>query len=255
MPIRMQCPQCRHLLTVPSKFRGQQVDCPSCRGTFTVDPTSGDESGSHDDLHIELPQGNGLRSGDFPSLHLADSPRPAPVRPVTPVAVSGRKVQFIVQETAETPLKPDKEGRLPELALSDSELHREDEADEKESNPALLVSVLAVSFMLSILLLFADFEASESANMGAKDARTRIAQEYFHNESPEAPLAEYQIYLRRAQRAYARGDLEEEQLWYRRVLNLLHAEPAKSYHTVTGTRDRDERLRDLLSRILHDTSE
>lgn len=254
MPIRLQCPDCRHPLAVPSKFRGQQVDCPKCRAKFTVDATGDEESGTYDALQPEGPIANGSRSGELPSLHLADGPRPVPVRPV-PVAVSSRKVQFIAQETAETPLKPDKEGRLPELALSDSELHREDLAEEKESNPAVLVSVLAVSFMLSLLLLFADFEGGESVNMGADEARDRIAQEYFHNESPQALLADYQLYLRRAQRAHARGDLNEERQWYRRVLNLLHAETAKSYHTVTGTRDRDERLRDLLSRILQDTSE
>lgn len=254
MPIRMHCPQCRHPLAVPSKFLGRQVDCPKCRVTFSVDQSAIDDSGSHEDLLGDDAFANGSRSGELPSLRLADGPRPVPVRPVA-IAASSRKVQFIAQETAETPLKPDKEGRLPELALSDSDLHREEVAEEKESNPAVLVSVLAVSFMLSLLLLFADFEGAESANMGAKEARVRIAQEYFQSESPQAPLAEYQIYLRRAQRAYARGDLDEERLWYRRVLNLLHAEKAKSYYTVTGTRDRDERLRELLSRILQDSSD
>src|SRR5690606_26603756 len=128
-------------------------------------------------------------------------------------------------------------------------------AEEKESNPALLVSVLAVSFMLSLLLLFVEFEDGPTSNLDANDARKAIAANYFQNDSPDAPLADYQLYLRRAQRAYVRGDLDEERTWYRRVLNLLHAESAKSYHTVTGSRDRDEELRNLLSSILQDTSQ
>ena len=250
MPIRMHCPDCRQALAIPSKFRGQRVDCPKCGKPFVVDQGAEDDSGSHDDLLVEGPGTNGVGAAGGGTLRLAETKGAVASRGKGAVSLTSRKVQFITEEPAETQLRLGRDGQLPDLALSDSELHREDEAQEKTSNPALLVSMLAISFMMSLLLLFVEFEGEGAGDLSADRARELVALEFFQEGPAEGKLATYQLYLRRAQQAYAKGDLDAERMWYRRALTLHHAETAKSYDTVTGSRDRDERLQDLLSKIM-----
>ncbi len=253
MPIRMHCPECRQVLAIPSRFRGQQIHCPKCSQSFAVPAVGEESSDSQEEVTLGEDTSNGAHSGEPRSLKLAEGNSPAILRKTgqaPAVAITSRKVQFIAEEPAETSLRLGRDGRLPELALATPEQPQEKEATEKSSNPALLAALLAVSFMMSLLLLFVDFEGSGTDRREAERARAEIARDFFQSASEGAALADYQLYLRRAQQAHAHNDLEQERRWYRRVLDLLHVEKGKGYDTVTGSRERDEQLRRLLGEIL-----
>ncbi len=254
MPIRMQCPECRQVLAIPSRFRGQRVDCPKCSHPFSVAATAEEGSDSREAMDLGESGGNGSHSSEMRSLKLAEGKPAAGVLKATSqapaVVLTSRKVQFITEEPAETALKLNQDGRLPDLALANPEQPLEKGDSEKSSNPALLVGMLAVSFMMSLLLLFVEFDSGAKDHQNADNARAEIARDFFQSHSENQSLADYQLYLRKAQQAYARGDEVQERRWYRRVLDLLHAERGKSYDTVTGSRERDEQLHRLLGKIL-----
>lgn len=82
-------------------------------------------------------------------------------------------------------------------------------------------------------------------------ARRVIEEEFFSNLDSPAPRDRYQIYLRDAQRAYARGDRVTERKLFRQVLDLLRAERGP-FDTITGTPSRDKRLEEQIVILLRE---
>ncbi|MCX7428253.1 MAG: hypothetical protein NTW96_21820, partial [Planctomycetia bacterium] len=58
--------------------------------------------------------------------------------------------------------------------------------------------------------------------------------------------------LREAQRAASRGDRAGERRLYRQVLDLLRAERDRFDKGLTGSRDRDKKLEELISVMLRE---
>jgi hypothetical protein len=76
-------------------------------------------------------------------------------------------------------------------------------------------------------------------------ARRVIEEEYFSSlDSPEV-RDRYQVFLRDAQRAYARGDRVAERKAYGKVLDMLRAEHGP-FDAVTGSPSRDKRLEEQI---------
>lgn len=181
------------------------------------------------------------------------APVPPPIAgtPVGPPAAPSRKVaRFITAEAAQSSLKLSAEGKLPELHLSEAESAASKREKPGGTNRWVLVGMVGLSVVTSILLATVDLSpTSSSQNRAKQTARQVIETEYFANlDSPE-PKDPYQILLRDAQRAYARGDDREERLLYNRVLDLLRAERGP-FDSVTGTRSRDQRLEEQILILL-----
>jgi hypothetical protein len=117
-------------------------------------------------------------------------------------------------------------------------------------NPIVLVGVICMSVALSILGVLWEAPGSGAANDKAA-ARQRIQDEYFSGYANE-PLEPHQEYLREAQRAASRGDRDGERRLYHQVLDLLRAERDRFDKGLTGSRDRDKKLEELISVMLRE---
>lgn len=182
----------------------------------------------------------------------AEGAERSPASLTSPTTSKERKVaRLILTQTAEPTWKLAPDGSLPALHLVEDSGDRPRETIKRQSNPLLLVVVLAASLLTSLALLFVEPEPTARGDARLKEAaRREIAAEYFSNPNPEAPLAEYQRLLREAHWAHSRGDFKREQQLYRRVLMLLYAESGRSYTGLTGSRSRDKRLEELLRILL-----
>ncbi len=179
------------------------------------------------------------------------------------VRVTGT-ARFITAETAKSTLQA-ADGRLPELALQAGESKKRVDVQAASSNPLVMSAAIAFSIIASVVLLLFDFEGGASPSQTKNAARQKIQVKFSQNHNfgcpakdsatakctcdPKPPLLEYQQLLRRAQQAYARGDLDEERLSYRRVLRLLRQEN-KTRYGLTGSESRDDELEELISQVL-----
>ncbi len=162
---------------------------------------------------------------------------------------TNRKVaKFVTDRAGSTLVRLGEDGQLPELQLKESLGSPKAAAQKRrQSNPAVLYAVLAVSILSSIVLLFVDLEGGLSSE-GKAYSRQVIVQEFLGEE--RQALLPYQRLLREASLAHSRGDAAGERDLFRRVLRLLNSEDRNPFTGVTGSLDEDERLRHHLGVLL-----
>lgn len=161
--------------------------------------------------------------------------------------------RFIAAEASKSTLKLAEDGKLPELQLEAGEKKTKREAKTTTVNPLVLFGLIALSVVMSILLVLYEPAAEGTAQQGEKDtARAAIARYFFGDEDfhPEDPLKSYQQLLREANLAHERKDYQRERRLYRKVLDMLRAESEGQKKLLTGDPDRDEELEQLITTIL-----
>ena len=167
--------------------------------------------------------------------------------------------RFITDGPGDPLVKLGEDGHLPELALHESVAGARPEAKAKQSNPALLVAALGVSFGLTMLMLFMD--VGSLGNSEEKKARARAEIVEYYGEEGDS-LKPYQLHLREARLARSRRDYETERQEYRKVLALLRSEAKDKLYKYTGLTGQldyeetssnkmsDKRLEELISILL-----
>ncbi len=169
-------------------------------------------------------------------------PPPAAARP------GGAVARFIPAEAAQSKLKPADDGKLPGLRLHETAGGARQEK-ARGTNPLVLIGLLLLSVVATVVILFSDFQPSDRSSEDDKaNARREIGENYF-SDLGNQPLKPYQVYLRNAQQAHARGATKTEHAMYHKVLKLLRAErlPGES---LTGTLQRDKELEEHLTTLL-----
>jgi len=228
MPVKIDCPRCKTRLQVPSKLANGYVNCPECKGRLWVPR----------DAVVEA----------APAAPLA-SPTSAP-----PAPAPRRKVaRFITAEPSDSTLPLAADGKLPELRLETDDARAKPSAEARSMNPLVLFGVLCLSVAFSMaIVIFARRTSSEpDADLKAQ-ARWKIEQEFFGSGNmDDRNPAPYQILLRDAQRAHARGDFQSEKKCYRKVLDMLRAERGTLEKGLTGSRWRDKQLEEAIVVLLH----
>jgi len=181
-------------------------------------------------------------------------PRPVPMAPAVPAAVPERPkrtARFIAAEAAASAIQPAADGKLPELRLDEGQEIQAAEAKGVTVNPLVLLGVLCLSVVLSVMAVLVDFEDTGGGDSRRKaEARAFVETNYFSGMDKHKPLEPYQIYLREAQQAFARGDRRTERQMYRKVLELLQAERGTFERGLTGSRSNDKALEQRLVILL-----
>ena len=215
MPLKIDCPRCKTRLQIPSKLTGGYVNCPQCKGRVWVEK-------------VRKPA--------------APPPPPTPRKKVA---------RFIAAEAADPTVQLAADGKLPELHIEDDSKEKKPTEAKPMSQMALLGG-LGVAMLLWGTLLFSIMGPVESPHSQEKDeARQRIEREYFGGEAiNEKELKPYQMLLREAQMAHARGDVKMERTDYRKVLGLLHAERRAEEKGLTGSFQKDKTLEGLIVVLL-----
>ncbi|MDA1017538.1 MAG: FHA domain-containing protein [Planctomycetota bacterium] len=161
---------------------------------------------------------------------------------------SNRKTaRFITDQVGDAKVSLGDDGTLPELVLAEANTRRVQERQAKQSNPAVLYIAVAISFLMSIGLMFVDAEPAAGRSETELNKARNAARE-FYRESGTGELKRYQKLLRQAAMAHSRRDRVAEVNAYREVLNLLNSEDNdRSFLGLTGDRESDEQLRDHVS--------
>ena len=189
---------------------------------------------------------------------VADSAKPSAKKRSTKSKRSGKKsakkqrevARFITDNAGDAMVQLGEDGQLPELTLDEGLERGVKEPPGKQSNPLLLYSALAFSFVASLSMLFVDLEPSTNAKTEQLRARRSIAAFYGNDENKLKP---YQILLREARLAYSRSDRTAEHGALRQVLSLLNSEDINRFTGLTGKRERDDQLRHWIAMLLGDT--
>ncbi len=187
------------------------------------------------------------------------APRPTVDGP--PVAPpQARKVARLVSaDTAQSTLKLAADGQLPQLQLQ--EVDKKDKGQGKSRSIPPLVMILAwivsVVLTVAIVIITSDDGSSSATTEKKTEAMANIEKQFFGNP---ARLLPYQRLLREARQAHERKDFKGERQYYKQVLDLLHTElwgssAAQASHNrlekgVTGSRDRDRELEQLILTVL-----
>jgi hypothetical protein len=211
---------------VPNKLVGGYVNCPECKGRLWVSR----------DAAVEP-------SPAAPSASPRSAAPPAPRKKVA---------RFIVAEPSDSTLPLAADGKLPELRLESDAAGSKSSEDAKSMNPLVLFGIVFLSVALSIaIVLLAQTQMNEPNAEEKDNARWRIEQEYFGaGEIDDRNPAPYQVLLRDAHRAHVRGDFQNEEKCYRKVLDMLHAERGTLEKGLTGSRSRDKQLEEAINVLL-----
>ena len=149
------------------------------------------------------------------------------------------------------------DGKYPELALMAGTDSPKTTRKPKESNPALLFTILAASCLSSAGLLLVDFETSTaSSSEDQANSRSQLADFY---GTDSAQLEPYQKLLRRASVEYSQGNRDVERQLLKQVLALLNSVDASAPENLNGLTGRqtgqgkasDQRLKELLQQVLN----
>lgn len=278
--MQVECPQCQQSVTLPDKMAGSAVSCPRCEHRFIAGRVSGGRSAplavppplatapgsaaakpeaSAVSARASAPSappksGNSRAATPKPPLGPenrttaapASSQPPVPAPPAKPQRKSAR---FIPTETASS-LLPVAEGeKLPELHLAEDAAAARPQRQRSGVNPLVLFGLLSMSMVLSLVLAFIDLEPPGTNMEQIARARRVVEEEYFSDLGGPEPTAAYQILLRQAHQAWARGDYRAERQYYREVLELLRAERGE-FDGITGSLARDRRLEEQLVILL-----
>lgn len=283
MPLKFTCPRCKTVLTLPQTVAGSYVKCGHCRGRVWVPESPG--SGGESPAGAGLPPGQpaaavpGVPGGPPPaapaaapgaqaSAPMSQSPGPAPSAPPpapwtaagraiarpSSGGPAGRKARFVSAGTVDSRLQPAADGKLPGLRLQQDEPaeKRKEKSEGSSVHPLVLFCALCLSMLVSITMVVVDFDGPQTEHSREQaQARWTIEREYFSHLDPNEPLVEYQILLRDAHRAYARGDRQAECETYHRVLRLLRAERDR-FAGITGSPSSDRKLEELITVILQE---
>jgi hypothetical protein len=178
---------------------------------------------------------------------------PAANEPGLPVAVPAKRVaRFITADAAQSTLRLAEDGRLPELRLQESGQGKAKPQKGLTVNPLVMLGLLCLSVTASVVLVLIEPAPSGSADSSGKAAaRQVIARHYFSDAESSRPDKPYQLLLREAQMAYARGDYRKERELYQRVLDLLRQERGP-FEGLTGSASRDRELEKHILVLLSD---
>lgn len=164
--------------------------------------------------------------------------------------VPQRKVaKFITTQQGDALVRLGEDGHLPELSLDEAKVRKNAAGqDAPPRNQALIYIAVGLSFFMSLAMIVFDFDSSASTVSSRNTARQELRG--FEGKEGE-PLKDYQRLIREAQRAHSRGDRNAERRAYREVFELLNSEDVlKSINGLTGSHGQDERLKELVSRLL-----
>ncbi len=175
-----------------------------------------------------------------------------------PKKESKRKVaRPITTRGSEAAVQMGADGKFPELALTAGTELKKPVGKPRESNPALLFTILAASCLSSAGLLLIDFETSTvSSSQDQAFTRSQLAAFY---GTDSAQLEPYQKLLRRASIEYSQGNRTVERQLLKQVLALLHSVDASAPENLNGLTGRqfghgkesDQKLEKLLQEILN----
>jgi hypothetical protein len=163
--------------------------------------------------------------------------------------VTGRSGEATVQMGAD--------GKFPQLSLAAGTGPKRKSDQPKESNPALLFTILAASSLCSAALLLVDFDTtSVTSSSDQAFARSRLPA-YYGKDS--ANLGPYQKLLRRAAVEYSQGNRTAERQLLRQVLGLLHSFDASAPENLNGLTGRqtgrgkasDRELEEIIQQVLN----
>ena len=159
--------------------------------------------------------------------------------------------RFLTDTSGDALVQLGEDGTMPELMLeADADKKKTKEKGTKENNPLIMYVAMGLSFLMSLSLLVVDLEPSSSSRQGVSTARQELEDGYYGDESKE--LEPYQRLLREAQFARSRGDQSSEQQAYRRILGMLNSEDKDRYTGLTGSEEKDVRLKELISTLMDD---
>jgi hypothetical protein len=254
MPIELDCPRCKHRLSVPSRKAGDYATCPRCQGRFWVPgPTPGQVPASAPPAGAipmaTPPVKRGASPAATPPIPNPQSPIPISAVEAPPVVALRRTARLVTTETTQSALKPAEDGKLPELQLREFGEAPAQKARSRGMNPLVLFGLLAVSLAATVLLVLMPTDGQDATTLREKQqARGIIQSEYFGGGT--VPLEPYQRWLREAHQAHVRGDAKREQDLYKRVLSLLRVERSGSDQWLTGSPTSDEQLRQQIETLL-----
>ena len=219
---------------------------------------------------VSVPSGVKIHLGGQTEVRVTESP-PAPAlttldpagpsqgeRRRTPRKESKRQVaKPITNRTGEIAVQMGADGKYPELALATGARKSKPAGPAKESNPALLFTILAASCLSSAGLLLIDFETSSvTSSEDQATARWKLA-EFYGTDS--ALLEPYQKLLRQAAVEESQGNRAAERQLLKQVLGLLNSVDASDPSNLNGLTGRqtkqgkrsDQKLRELLQYVLN----
>ncbi|MEM9943847.1 MAG: hypothetical protein AAF939_19960 [Planctomycetota bacterium] len=166
---------------------------------------------------------------------------------LSPKKTSQQTARIIKTESVQPQLTVD--GKLPTLQLKD-DVKPKHEEDSITRNPAFIGVLVCVSLLLSVLMLLIAQPPKDKARQAVENARSAIKKFYSVriDENPQP----YQLDLRQAQLAHSRGDFIAETQAYQRVMLRFRAEDDGKPFKVTGSKDWDTELHDLVSTLLNE---
>ena len=162
--------------------------------------------------------------------------------------ISGRSGEAVVQLGAD--------GKFPQLSLAAGTGPKRRAEKPKETNPALLFTILAASSLSSAALLLVDFETASAVSSSDQEfARSRLPAFYGKDS---ANLEPYQKLLRRAAVEHSQGNRAAERQLLRQVLGLLHSVDASAPENLNGLTGRqtgrgkssDGELEEIIQQVL-----
>ncbi len=193
------------------------------------------------------------------------SPLPPPTQESTPTSNRRRAprkeskrqtARPITTRSGEAAVQLGADGKYPELSLAAGTGPKKQADQPKESNPALLFTILAASCLSSAGLLLVDFQTTGAASSQEQaTARSELAAFY---GADSAQLEPYQRLLRRASVEYSQGNRGTERRLLKQVLGLLNSVDASAPENLNGLTGRqtgrgkssDQKLRELLQDVL-----
>ncbi len=124
----------------------------------------------------------------------------------------------------------------------------------------ILAWVFSVAFTVAMVMIANNDDSSSATTEKKKDAITKIEDPQFFGDPTRRALLPYQRLLRDACQARARKDFKAERVYYKKVLDLLHAEtwdessrrasPNRLEKGITGSRNHDRELEQLILTVL-----
>ena len=220
---------------------------------------------------VEVPEGAIIHLGGQTEVRVVDSSRvaassvivaeavnaPTAERRRAPRKESKRQVaRPIATRSGDAAVQMGADGKFPELSLAAGTSPQKGSEKPKDSNPALLFTILAASCLSSAGLLLFDFETSSPiTSTDQTNARSRLAAFY---GTDSAQLEPYQKLLRRASIEHSQGNRTAERRLLKQVLGLLKSVDAAAPENLNGLTGKqtgrgkasDKDLLELLQQVL-----
>ncbi len=164
--------------------------------------------------------------------------------------------KFITDRPGDPLVRLGADGHLPELTLEEATANQTSpQTSATNSNPLVLYGLLTCSLVFSVGLLLIEPAGSHRPAGDTSSARSVLEQHY---GDTDAELLPYQVQLRQALVAHARGDVRAEQQAYRHVLRMLNSADVtdrSNHNGLTGPvtqrgRASDDDLRKALQTLL-----